>query len=251
MYRPTGTAIREAPDGETARQPVQLLVDELLAPGSRVVLEAGCGSASHLRLNGLGRLVGIDISAIQLERNQSLDERVHGDLETHRFPANSFDLIIVWDVLEHLDRPVAALDNLVAAARPGALLVVAVPNLLSLKGLVTKLTPQWVHTAAVRRAYPYWPRDEEDVGPFPTRLRPAITAGRLKAYAARQGLRVREIVVYESDFQRRVRRLLRLEGRRWEALRRAVAVASGRRMTASGSELLVLLEVPSAPSGPA
>lgn len=113
---------------------------------------------------------------------------------------------MVWNVLEPLDRPVAALDNLVAAARPGALLVVAVPNVQSVKGLVAKVTPHWVHTAAVRRAYPAWPREEEDVGPFPTKLRRSISARRLREYAARLGLHVRVLVVYESEFQRRVRR---------------------------------------------
>jgi SAM-dependent methyltransferase len=246
LHRPAGTVIREVADRATALPPVQSLIDELLAPGGRVVLEAGCGSASRLRLDGASRrLVGIDISATQLERNQELDERVQGDLETYRFPADSFDLIVTWDVLEHLNHPIAALDNLVAAARSGALVVVAVPNLQSLKGLVAKLTPHWVHTATIRRVYPYWPRDQEDIGPFPTKLRRAITAARLRAYAETRGLRVREIVAYESDFQRRLRRLLHLEGRRWEALRRTVAVASCRRLTASGSELLILFEVPS------
>jgi SAM-dependent methyltransferase len=231
-------------DRATARRPVQALVDQHLASGGRVALEAGCGSASHLELDGVGRLVGIDISPLQLERNEALDERVCGDLETYRFPPDSFDLVVIWDVLEHLDDPVAALDHLVAAARPGALLVIAVPNLQSVKGLVAKLTPQWVHAAAVKRAYPYWPTDEEDVGPFPTKLRRSITAGRLRSYAESRDLEVRELVAYESDFQRRVRGLLHLDGVRWDWLRRAVAVVTSRRLTAAGSDLLLVLEVP-------
>jgi SAM-dependent methyltransferase len=232
------------PDRAAAIRPVQERIDQLLTSGGRVALEAGCGSASHLRLDGVERLVGIDISAIQLERNHDLDERVQGDLETYRFPADSFDLIVIWDVLEHLDDPVAALDNLVAAARPGALLVVAVPNLQSIKGLVAKFTPQWLHIVAIRSAYPDWPTDQVDMGPFPTTLRRAITAGRLRTYAAENGLRVGELVAYESQFQRRMRHRLGLDGRLWEACRRAVAAASARKLTASGSELLMLLELP-------
>jgi SAM-dependent methyltransferase len=227
---------------------VQELVDDVCARSGSVALEAGCGSASHLRLNGVERLVGIDISRVQLERNTGLDERVQGDIEVYRFPARSFDLIFVWDVLEHLDRPLAALDNLVAATRPGALLVVAVPNLQSLKGLIAKLTPHWFHAAMVRRAYPYWPQDEEDVGPFPTRLRRSIAPGRLREYADQRGLRVRHLVVYESDFQRRMRRICRLEGRRWEGLRQAVRRLSGGRITASASEVLLVLQIPDAPA---
>ena len=228
----------------TAERAVQELVNELLAPGGKVALEAGCGSVSYLGLHGAERLVGIDISPLQLERNAGLDERVLGDLETHRFPPGSFDLIVAWFVLEHLERPVEALDNLVAAARPGALMVLAVPNLQSVKGLVAKVTPQWLHVAAVRRAYPYWSRDEEDIGPFPTKLRRSITAARLRDYAEQRGLRVRELLTYESEFQRLIRRQCHLEGQRWELLRRAVAAVSGRRLTASGSDLLVVFEVP-------
>jgi SAM-dependent methyltransferase len=208
-----------------------------------VVLEAGCGSASHLRLDGVGRLVGIDLSVAQLERNAALDERVQGDVQTHRFPASSFDLVLVWDVLEHLDRPLAALDNLIAATRPGGLLVVAVPNLLSVKGIATRLTPNRVHEAVIRRVYPYWP-DAEDVGPFPTRMRRSITPSALLCYAERRGLAIRRALVYESEFQQRVRSMCRLEGGRWRTLRRAVTALSAGRVTASGSDLLLVLQAP-------
>jgi SAM-dependent methyltransferase len=232
----------------TAKRRTQQLVDGLLAGGGRVALEAGCGSASHLRLDGVERLVGIDISPAQLERNGALDERVLGDLESHRFPPASFDLIVAWDVLEHLDRPVLALENLVDAARPGGLVILAVPNLQSVKGLVAKFTPHWVHTAVQQGVYPDWPRDVEDVGPFPTKLRRAITVGRLVRWAEARGLRVREAVVYESHFQRRLRQRCHLQGRAWALLRRAVAAVSARRVTASGTDLLVVLEVPQVPA---
>jgi SAM-dependent methyltransferase len=232
-----------------AKRPVQELVDDVRARGGSVALEAGCGSASHLQLDGVERLVGIDISAAQLERNTGLNERVVGDLETYRFPAQSFDLILIWDVLEHLDRPLAALDNLLAATRPGGLLVVAVPNLRSLKGLIAKVTPHWFHAATVRRAYPYWPTDEEDIGPFPTRLRRSIAPGHLREYARQRGLRVRHLVVYESEFQRRTRRICRLEGPVWEHVRKAVHWVTGGRITASGSDVLLVLQVPDARAG--
>ena len=233
----------ELPNSASARRPVQDLVDECLEPGGRVVLEAGCGSASYLRLDRAGRLVGLDLSPAQLARNESLDERVLGDLQTYRFAPESFDLIITWDVLEHLDRPLAALDNLVAAARPGALLVIGVPNVQSVKGLVTKFTPHWFHRAVFRVTWPDHPRGE-DVGPFPTRLRPSVAAGGLQTYAQRRGLVVRELIVYETEGHRNIRRLCHLEGRRWEMVRGLVALLSRERVTASGSDLLLVLEVP-------
>jgi SAM-dependent methyltransferase len=229
----------------TARRRAQVLVDELLAPGGKFVLDAGCGSLSHLRLDAAERRVGIDISPLQLERNTGLDERIVGDIETYPFSPGSFDLVIAWFVLEHLERPVEALDNLVAAARPGALIVVGVPNVQSIKGIVTKLTPAWAHVVVVRRVYPYWSREDEDIGPFPTKLRRSISAGRLREYAEQRGLRVCELLTYESQFQGLVRQACHLEGRRWDLLRRAVAVVTGRRVSASGSDLLVAFQLPS------
>jgi len=238
------TVIHEVPNPVIAERTVQELIDEHLAPGGRVALDAGCGAVSYLRLEAADRVVGIDISTWQLERNTALDERVLGDLQTYRFQPHSFDLIVAWFVLEHLERPVEALDNLVAAARPGALMVLAVPNVQSLKALVAIVTPHWVHAAVARGAYPYMRRVEPDVGPFPTKMRRSISAGRLRDYAETRGLRVRQLVAYESQFQRLVRERCRLQGRPWELLRRAIAVMSGRRLTASGSDLLVVFQVP-------
>ena len=51
------------------------------------VLEAGCGSTSHLPLDERCQLTGIDISERQLARNARLHERIVGDLETHRWDA--------------------------------------------------------------------------------------------------------------------------------------------------------------------
>jgi SAM-dependent methyltransferase len=229
----------------TAKRRAQQLVDELLAPGGKFVLDAGCGSLSHLRLDAAEHRVGIDISPLQLERNTGLDERIVGDIETYQFSPDSFDLLIAWFVLEHLERPAEALDNLVAAARPGALIVVGVPNIQSIKGIVAKLTPAWAHVAVVRRVYPYWSREDEDIGPFPTKLRRSISAGRLRKYAEQRGLRVCELVTYESQFQGLVRRACHIEGRSWDRLRRAVAVVTGRRVSASGSDLLVAFQLPS------
>jgi hypothetical protein len=50
--------------------------------------------------------------------------------------------------------------------------------------------------------------------------------------------------IYESRFQRLVRERCRLQGRPWELLRRVIVVIIGRRLTASGSDLLVVLQVP-------
>ena len=52
-----------------------------------------------------------------------------GDLFEMPFPNQSFDVITMWHVLEHLANPMAVLRRLFELLRPGGLLVLEVPNL--------------------------------------------------------------------------------------------------------------------------
>lgn len=49
-----------------------------------------------------------------------------------------------------MPRPVAALDNLAKAPTPGAVLVLGGPNLYSLKGIISGITPYWFHRLVYR-----------------------------------------------------------------------------------------------------
>ena len=126
--------------------PLEPIVRHLLGGRTKItVLDAGCGARSLFRYARGARRVGIDISPEQLARNDALAEKIVGDIQTHRFDAERFDLIVCWDVLEHLPRPQEAVRNLVMALKPGGLMLLVSPNVLSLRGLVTKLTPRWAH----------------------------------------------------------------------------------------------------------
>lgn len=120
---------------------LQAAIDHLLSDKERPrVLDAGCGSTCHLKLDLDTRLVGIDISKEKLAKNYSLDEKILGDVQTYNFGGKRFDAVIFWDVLEHLDDPKKALDNLLAVIRPGGLLVIKSHHVYSLAGMLTKLT---------------------------------------------------------------------------------------------------------------
>src|SRR5690242_13199146 len=130
------------------------------------VLEAGCGSSTHIDLGAASYVAGIDISAQQLARNAVLDQKILGDLETYELPDSDFDVIICWDVLEHLSHPEKALRNFVRTAKDDALIILAVPNLWSVKGLITKLTPYPVHVWAWRLLFKVKNAGRDDNGPF-------------------------------------------------------------------------------------
>lgn len=123
---------------------------------------------SKVKLTSNVVIVGIDISSRQLTRNQSLHERILADIQTFPLPEQSFDIIICWDVLEHLDHPVKALTNFFRAIKPGGLIILAFPNLFSLKGLVTKLTPHAVHVWYMRHLLRMENAGVNDTPPFVT-----------------------------------------------------------------------------------
>ena len=169
---------------------LQIFLDkELFSRPFLRVLEAGCGSASNLTFGENVWLVGIDISEKQLARNTGLRERIIGDIQRHEFAPDSFDAIICWDVLEHLPYPEQALRQFAKAVNPGGLVILKLPNVLSLKGLVTKCLPHIFHILAYRYIYGDPDAGKNDTVPFKVFLRFSISAGAIRKQAAQLGLK--------------------------------------------------------------
>jgi SAM-dependent methyltransferase len=169
---------------------LQRLVDSGLAGGTRErsVLDAGCGFTLPVALPTEVRLVGLDISPEALALNARLDSRIVGDIQTYPLPAESFDVVLCWTVLEHLPDPRAAVANMARALKSGGLLVVGVPNVWSLRGLVTRLTPHRFHVWAYRRLLRFPQAGTPGYGPFPTHLKSEIAPRRLAEVARAENL---------------------------------------------------------------
>jgi len=104
--------------------------------GSGRMLEIGCASGAFLhQMAGQGwQVQGIEFSEKVAQAAAQLGYRVHaGPLETAPQPDEPFDLIVGWMVLEHLHDPVGGLQRLREWAKPGAWLVLSVPNAGSLE----------------------------------------------------------------------------------------------------------------------
>jgi SAM-dependent methyltransferase len=104
-----------------------------LTKGARV-LDIGCGRGTLLRdLADLGFEVhGVEVSE---EATRGADERaeirIAWTLAEADYPAESFDLTILWHVLEHLSAPLETLREIHRTLRPGGRLSLAVPNFSS------------------------------------------------------------------------------------------------------------------------
>jgi 2-polyprenyl-3-methyl-5-hydroxy-6-metoxy-1,4-benzoquinol methylase len=156
------------------------------------LLDAGCGANHHPEMSAALReasldtahITGLDIDADALEAHPYLDERIVGSIETYPLPREEFDGVICWDVLEHLHEPSRALENLAQALKPGGLIILGFPNVLSMKGLITKLTPHWFHCWVYRRVY------KSSVEPYPTVMRWSLRPGTVCRWAEKKGFDV-------------------------------------------------------------
>jgi len=159
------------------------------------VLEAGCGSLSHLRFPADTRVVGIDVAEDQLERNKQLDERICGDIQTCDLGSSRYDVIVCWNVLEHLANPEQALDRFARALRPQGLIVLSAPNLFCLKGLATRYTPYWFHLWFYRNVRGWKEAGTEGNPPFHAYLKTSASQAGIRRFARSKGL----AVVYERS----------------------------------------------------
>lgn len=178
---------------------LQGVIDRLFTDGKPIaVLDAGCGSGIHINLSRDAHIVGIDICEAQLERNRFLSQKIVGDIQVYDFGEESFDLVMCWDVLEHLSEPEKALRSFAQAVKMDGVILLALPNVYSLKGLITKFTPHWFHIWVYRFIFNSRNAGKPGYAPFPTFLRPSISVGALKRFAAENNLIEEYILLYEG-----------------------------------------------------
>lgn len=163
------------------------------------VYEAGGGSTSFLPLDVLRRadVTVVDIDPEQLRNNDYAQTAILGDIQTHRFAPDSFDLVICYNVIEHLADVEAALEGFCMSLKRGGLIVIGAPNPRSLSGVVTKYSPHWFHVWFYRHV-----RGDRNAGrpghaPFPTLFHPLVTPSRLEDFADAYGLDV----IYRRDYE--------------------------------------------------
>jgi ubiquinone/menaquinone biosynthesis C-methylase UbiE len=99
------------------------------------VLDAGCGTGYGAAMLADGRpeaLVGVDISdeALTDARQRLGDdvELVRADVRELPFDPESFDVVVCFEVIEHIDRQADALAELKRVLRPGGVLLISSPN---------------------------------------------------------------------------------------------------------------------------
>jgi SAM-dependent methyltransferase len=113
------------------------------------VLDVGCGSGSVLAAlrSPSRRLCGVEMSPDAARSLQALGiEGYAVDLETDRLPFNDaeFDVVLCYDVLEHVFAPSRLLQEIRRVLRPDGTALLCVPNTLNLFNRLVFLAGEYV-----------------------------------------------------------------------------------------------------------
>ena len=162
--------------------------DQNRAKEPSTVLEVGGGSFSHFHLPEASTLITLDISHGQLLRNQDANHKIQGDGHFIPLKDQSIDIIICFNVIEHLDDPKTAMKEMIRSLKPKGQLILNCPNRNSLKGLVTVLTPYWVHRSYYKYLVKKKDRGEGHYDVFPTVFDKVVSKKVLKKWLEDQGM---------------------------------------------------------------
>jgi SAM-dependent methyltransferase len=99
------------------------------------ILDAGCGLAYGTKMlsqSGGDEVIGVDLASAVLDSvraDMPANVRLEvGDVRDLPYQDDSFDVVVCFEVIEHLDEPGVALDELTRVLAPDGLLLVSSPN---------------------------------------------------------------------------------------------------------------------------
>ena len=97
--------------------------------GELLDIGAATGFFLHLARQRKWQVRGIEVSAsaAQMARSKGLDV-LTGPVENCNWPPASFDAVSMWDVIEHMADPHAAMDHVQRMLKPGSVLAVNTPD---------------------------------------------------------------------------------------------------------------------------
>jgi SAM-dependent methyltransferase len=171
------------------------------------IYEAGGGSISKIPVSSLNRpiITVVDTDDMQLRNNTYAQNKVLGDVQTHAFPPNSFEFVVCYDVIEHLDSVELAIRQFHHALAPGGVLLIGAPNPKSFSGFVAKFTPHWFHVWFYRTILGYKNAGRPGQPPFRTVFDPMVNPTALIDFCDKLGF---ELIYFNNYISRNYARII-------------------------------------------
>ena len=150
------TALPDRYQHDEWMRPFQESIMDFLVPGMRILdVGSGCRPALPLDERPPGcEYVGLDLSADELRKapSGSYHEAIVGDVTTPRDELRErFDLVISWQVLEHVKPLDTAIENIRSYLRPGGRFVGQWSGTFSYFALLSRLVPHRAATFVMHR----------------------------------------------------------------------------------------------------
>lgn len=122
------------------------------------LLDYGCGAGAFARFMSQSgyEVVGLEPFSLGAPTNESSLTLLRKPLDAARAELGSFDVITLWHVLEHVNRPVDLLRRLADHLSDGGVFVISVPNFDSLQSRLFK--GAWFHLDPPRHLVHFEPR---------------------------------------------------------------------------------------------
>jgi hypothetical protein len=208
-----------------------------------MILQAGCTTVDGDLGVGVLQEAGADIvislidddqpvTSAALGMDESLAGCVQGDLRTVPLPPRSQDIVLCALLLQRIEHAELVLDRLVAAIKPGGLLLLRFSDRDSSAGFLDRVMPLSARSAVWRKRRPGRP------GPYPAVYERLSSARGVQAYALK-----RELVLAERQALGGLAGAL-AEPRGFLAAQKLVAWLSRGRLTAAHEELVYVLRKP-------
>ena len=163
------------------------------------ILEAGCGRRWSLDLTGVRfSLTGVNINSDCMKARHDLDCQIVGDLRSVELDPDAYDVAFCSFVLEHVEGAEQVLTRLIAALKPGGVLLLRIPDRDSAYGFMARHSPHRLHVLFKRYIQGNKNAGKPGYGPFPVAYDPVVSWHGIVNFCNVYGLEITDAL--SSDF---------------------------------------------------